>query len=220
MSGQGLTTALYIEAPVVCFRVPWAREHVETYEVAPPSTVYGCLLSYVGEELRDRHAGASVAVAMLSRPRVSTVVRTMRRYKETQIDHPNNAKPDFQQLLTDVRLAVWVRALEPEGRNDRAAPAPLAKRLADALRDPASVTRYGGLSLGESAHMVNEVRALRESDLVHARLLCRTELGRLTLPIWPDHVGSAGTAWGRFDAVPFAGGDPPLEAFVRIAPRG
>jgi CRISPR-associated protein Cas5t len=220
MEAAGQVTALYIEAPVVCFRVPWAREHLETYEVAPPSTVYGCLLSYVGEELRLRHAGAELAVAMLSRPAVSTVVRTMRRYKKPQIDDATNAKPDFQQLLTDVRLAVWVRAAGSEGARGQRAPAPLSARLAHALRDPASVTRYGGLSLGESAHMVNEVRALRVEDMVSARVLLVDPRGRLTLPVWPDHVGSAGTGWGRFSLAPLGDTNPPDTAWVRIGPPG
>ena len=43
------TVGVYICAPVASFRVPRAREYFETFPCPPPSTVYGMLLSMVGE---------------------------------------------------------------------------------------------------------------------------------------------------------------------------
>ena len=75
------TVALRVEAPLVSFRNPHAREYAETYRVPPPSTVYGMLLSMVGEERRVRHSGARLALAVLGEPTVSTVLRTVWRVK-------------------------------------------------------------------------------------------------------------------------------------------
>lgn len=73
--------SLYVSAPVCCFRRPYAREYLEAETVPPPTTVYGFLLSLVGEEERERYEGTRIAIAMLSQPAVSTVLRTAWRFK-------------------------------------------------------------------------------------------------------------------------------------------
>src|SRR6202044_1447868 len=40
---------VFVSAPVASFRVPQAREYWETLPCPPPATVYGMLLSAVGE---------------------------------------------------------------------------------------------------------------------------------------------------------------------------
>jgi CRISPR-associated protein Cas5t len=50
--------------------VSW-REYGKTYPVPPPSTVYGMLLSLVGETDAYKHCGVQLAIAMLSQPRKS-----------------------------------------------------------------------------------------------------------------------------------------------------
>jgi CRISPR-associated protein Cas5t len=65
-----------------------------------------------------------------------------------------------------------------------------------ALNDPSSVKRFGGLSLGESTHLVDEVISLK-TKANHCRMLIAEEDGDLSLPIWPDHVGSM-TRWGQY----------------------
>ncbi len=215
--------SVYVSVPVACFRAPQAREYLETLPVPPPSTVYGMLLSLVGEPDRLRHIGAELAVALVGErePARSTVLRTAWRIKDARVPLGlgNNKRPDFQELLTGVALAVFVRP----GVSETARPS-LAVRLASALDDPASVRRFGGLSLGESTHLVDEVRRLRPGDLARARRLVSDPAGDLTLPIWPDHVGSAGTHWGQFalaewlPAEPVAG--PPEDSWVAVRPPG
>ena len=207
---------LFVSAPLAAFRVPQSREYLETLPVPPPSTVYGMLLSLVGEPNRLTHAGAELALAPLGEPARSLVLRTAWRMKS--VKHPpglgDNKRPDLQELLSDIRLAVFVRA----GAREAASP-PLADRLAAALADWSSVTRFGGLSLGESSHLVDEVRPLRKGDLGRAWLLRPDPDGDLVLPIWADHVGSARTRWGRFQRAPFR--RPPDEgAWVAITPPG
>jgi CRISPR-associated protein Cas5t len=187
------TIALQVEVPIACFRQSRAREYVETYPVPPPSTVYGMLLSLVGEENRYQHCGVKLAIALLSEPEKSIVIRTFRRVKMRDIHDPSNARPDYQELLTNVEFVVWVSA-----GTDKATPT-LPERLQQAFINPASINRFGGLSLGESRDLVNAVTLLPENHTGESlRWLIQDEDGSLTLPYWVDHVGSQGTCWQRY----------------------
>ena len=96
------TLALQIEVPIACFRQSRAREYAQTYPAPPPSTVYGMLLSLVGEMNRHKHCGVKIAIALVDKPQKSTVVRTFRRFKKKDIHDPVNTRPDYQDLLTEV----------------------------------------------------------------------------------------------------------------------
>jgi CRISPR-associated protein Cas5t len=117
-----------------------------------------------------------------------------------------NVRPDYQQLLTGaspdhpfIELAVWLDSTE-----EATAGAKLEERVAVAL-DPArrhEIRRFGGLSLGESTHLVDSVSAFKPSaHSTGCRLFLAAEQGRLTLPVWVDHVGSAGTRYAVGDLV-------------------
>lgn len=184
---------LEVEVPIACFRQSRAREYAETYPVPPPSTVYGMLLSMIGEMDRYRHRGTQLAIAMLSQPQQSRVIRTFRRFKKKEISDSSNARPDYQELLTDIRFVVWVDA----GADADAVTLP--ERLQLAFQNPASVDRFGGVCLGESRDLVNAVSLLPDNGLQGSlRWLVQDENGLLTLPIWVDHVGSQGTRWRRY----------------------
>lgn len=203
---------LYVSVPVACFRVPRAREYFETYPCPPPATVYGMLLSMVGEVNRRVHEGTELAIAVLSDPQYSVVVRTLWRVKSQDdgLGQGGNRRPDYQELLTDVRLAVWLRRGEYEGSE-----IPLVQRVQDALDTPSSVSRFGGLSLGESSHLVDEISRLGP-ELTHGQLLLADEGGGVSLPIWPDHVGSA-THWGQYSLRDYDwSGKLPHEAWTTI----
>jgi len=186
---------LYVSVPVAGFRVAQAREYWETYPCPPPSTVYGMLLSLVGEPDRLVHRGAELSIALVSEPEASVLLRTQWRVKDKAVG-PGlgaNKRPDFQELLSDVRVAVWLRP----GSEETARPS-LFARVQAALKRPQELSRFGGLSLGESTHLVNEVREWRGEDIGVGRVLIPDNRGDLSLPIWPDHVGSRGTRWGQF----------------------
>lgn len=209
---------LYVSVPVACFRAPRAREYFETFPCPPPSTVYGMLLSMVGEVNRRVHEGAEIALAMLSEPDYSVVLRTMWRVKDRN-EGPglsNNRRPDFQELLTDVRFAVWVRRGEFEQSH-----VSLAQRINKAFEESSGVSRFGGLSLGESTHLVDEVSRLDGAkraglEAANNRLLLAQEDGDLSLPIWPDHVGS-NTTWGQYRLAEGTGlNDLPVSAWTAI----
>jgi CRISPR-associated protein Cas5t len=187
---------VHVTVPVACFRKGLAREYLETESVPPPATCYGFLLSLVGETDRKRHCGARVTPALIGQPPVSVVLRTVWRVKKAPLGSPGNTRPDYQQLLTGIELVIWLDSSE-----ETATPT-LEQRVQTAL-DPArraGVSRFGGLSLGESTHLVDVVELLtddRRSRLeaggAKAQTYLLAEQGLLGLPVWVDHVGSAGT---------------------------
>lgn len=184
---------LYVSVPIACFRVPRAREYFETFPCPPPATVYGMLLSMIGEVNRRVHEGTEIAIALLSEPGYSVVLRTVWRVKDRK-EGPglgNNRRPDYQELLTDTRLAVWIREGDKEN-----APKSLTARVTQAMNAPDTISRFGGLSLGESTHLIDEIKSLKDES-IRGRLLLADEEGDLSLPIWPDHVGSS-TRWGQY----------------------
>lgn len=184
---------VYVSVPVACFRVPRAREYFETFPCPPPATVYGMLLSMVGETNRRVHEGAEIAIAMLSAPSYSTVLRTVWRIRFLNVDlgRGSNRRPDFQELLTDVRFVAWVRRGVHESNEQS-----LAERLSEAFLQPSIVSRFGGLSLGESTHLVDEVKPYTQST-ERGRVLMKDDDGDLSLPVWVDHVG-ANTRWAQY----------------------
>lgn len=148
-----------VSVPIACFRKGMAREYLETYDYPPPSTCYGFLLSLVGEVDRNAHIGVRVTFALRHRSERSVILRTKWRIKNAKV-HPGvgtNRCPDYQQLLTQCDLVIWLDSSE-EPRLTEGLPT-LESRVRTAL-DPSTrgqIERFGGLSLGESTHLVNEV---------------------------------------------------------------
>jgi CRISPR-associated protein Cas5t len=212
---------LYVTVPIACFRKGLAREYLETETLPPPATCYGFLLSLVGETDRQRHAGCRVAPVLINKPAQSVVLRTVWRVKKTPLGSPGNTRPDFQQLLAPVELVIW---LDSSDEADS-----LEIRVRQALDHPETVRRFGGLSLGESTHLVDEVTPLNrylESPRFRSRkseprgqAFLLADRGRLTLPVWVDHVGSAGTRYVTGDLTDNWPIDraPQAEAMPRIA---
>jgi CRISPR-associated protein Cas5t len=213
---------LHVTVPIACFRKGLAREYLETELLPPPSTCYGFLLSLVGETDRGRHAGVRVCPVLLNQPQLSVVLRTVWRVKKTPLGSSGNTRPDYQQLLSPVDLLLW---LDSSAEMAQPPVAPLEQRVQQALAQPASVSRFGGLSLGESAHLVDEVRRFEPNHHRFADLppdgsaFLLAERGRITLPVWVDHVGSAGTRYVTGDLVRGPLLPPPLERMPRILPR-
>ncbi len=207
---------LEVTVPVACFRKGFAREYWETEEVPPPATCYGFLLSFVGERDRRRHLGARVSPGLYDRgsqaegtfalPDRSIVLRTLWRVKDrgSPPGVGTNCRPDYQELLTDVQLAIWLDS------SDEAPGVPsLEERVATALDHPERIERFGGLSLGESTHLVDQVRRIPADESRGVRLYLLADQGRLSLPVWVDHVGSAGTRYVTGDLVEDRRSSPP-----------
>src|SRR5262245_32665194 len=175
---------VYVTVPIACFRKGLAREYLETEPLPPPATCYGFLLSLVGERDRRKHVGCRVAPVLLNKPAMSVVLRTVWRVKKTPLGSPGNTRPDYQQLLSPVELVVWLDSSGETADAER-----LEQRVGRALDQPATVSRFGGLSLGESTHLVDEVKRFAPDPGQTGRAFLEHHRGRLTLPVWVDHVG-------------------------------
>ncbi len=203
--------ALYIDVPVATFRQSHAREYGKTYPYPPHSTVYGLLLSLVGEMDMQKHCGVQLAIAMLSQPAKSKTLRTLHRFKFKKEDHQGNKRPDYQEILTDIRFIVWVKSA-----TDKNNPT-LPDRLQQALLNSNSVQRWGVLFLGESDDLVNNIKLVPDDFQLESReWLLKNDNGWITLPYWVDHVNFQGTRWFRYCLEKITCQFPPESAWVTI----
>jgi len=159
--------ALTITAPFATFTNSRSREYAASYLYPPPATIYGTLLALVGETDRTRHLGVKIAIGLLSLPKSSTVLRTFKRRKKKDINDPANSRPDYQKVLCGLNLIVCVDSSEDSNR--------LETRIEQALRHPENLNRFGGLSLGESRDLIDDLRILvllgNRCKLYHALLI-------------------------------------------------
>ncbi|MEM8723132.1 MAG: type I-MYXAN CRISPR-associated protein Cas5/Cmx5/DevS [Cyanobacteria bacterium P01_G01_bin.39] len=188
-----MTVILRVDVPIASFPTSRSREYRETYPVPPPSTVYGMLLSLVGETDKYKHCGVKIAIALLSEPAKSVTLRTMRRFKKKKLNHKVNTRPDFQEILTGIELMVWVDKGEDEAKPN------LCDRITEAFKYPALVSRFSPLCLGESRDLINSVDLVSHLDSNHnLNYLIQDEYGDLSLPYWVDYLGSNNTRWLRY----------------------
>jgi CRISPR-associated protein Cas5t len=183
---------LYLDCPCTSFPRSFARDFKETYRYPPPSTIYGLLLSLVGEIDMLAHVGVKLGIGIIGNdPPISRIVRKQRHHKfgvKHLGTYPSSqfSKPNHHELLTDVQVVIDVNS------GEETATVKLEERLAIALSTPSQITRFGGLSLGESWAMVNGIRAYRETDGV-IRWLIKDNRGLIGLPVWINRETTQGT---------------------------
>jgi CRISPR-associated protein Cas5t len=200
---------LYVSVPIACFRKGFAREYLETEVLPPPATCYGFLLSLVGETDRTRHVGCRITAVLIDEPQKSLVLRTVWRIKNRKLlmGDGNNRMLAQQELLSEVKLILWLDSNEEQGGNPT-----LEDRVTDALQHPERIERFGGLSLGESTHLIDEVKPFAGNPKTEGQIFLLADRGQLTLPVWVDHVGSAETRYvvGELVSLPLIAPDPNL----------
>lgn len=188
-----MSDLLYLDCPCTSFPRSFARDYKETYRYPPPSTVYGFLLSLVGEEDLTAHLGTKIAIGLIGEDApISRIVRKQRHHKFSKSHlgtYPSSkfSKPNHQELLTDLKVVLKIDSTEENNSLK------LEERIAIALSTPTQITRFGGLSLGESWAMVNGIRPYREAD-GSIRWLVKNNRGLIGLPVWIDRK----TTRGRF----------------------
>ena len=191
---------LHVEVPYASFRKSFARSFAETYPLPPPATVYGMLLSLVGEYFRTQHDGVRLAFAFKRLPKVATTLRKLSRYKygvPSKQSSLGNA-PDFVETLCDIEFLCWIDSSNEKPAGSSQEHKTLEERLESVLTTPAGVDRRGVLCLGLSDDAVNSVGLCDQFDGNWHRLLPR-DSGAIELPVWVDHVGAANTRWRRFE---------------------
>lgn len=199
---------LQVEVPIASFRKSRAREYSESYPVPPPSTVYGMLLSLVGETNRYKHCGVKLAIAMLSIPYKSVNLRTLHRFESSTSRIP---KPELYELLANIEFIVAISGQEEEENPT------LLERIVEAIHRPEDLDRFDPLYLGESNHLVNQI--FIRSELPKDKCLywlIQDPNGDLTLPYWVDHVGSRRTRWRRYLIEEYQVEEPPEQSWTII----
>jgi CRISPR-associated protein Cas5t len=186
--------ALQIEAPYASFRKSYARSLAETYPFPPPATVYGMLLSLVGEYFRARHSGVALAFVYSQQPKIATTLRKFSRFKygvASKQSKVGNA-PDFIETLCDINFLCWVDSSAEICQEQT-----LESRIQESLQFPERVNRTGILSLGLSDDAVNDISLISEIKGKWHWLIPSTD-GDIELPTWVDHIGSIHTRWQRY----------------------
>lgn len=198
------TLCLFIEAPICAFRPRWSREYQETYSFPPPATVYGMLLSLVGVDWKEKanFIGVDMALALQEEPEKCRVFRKFRRVPQSKgkgkpdPDPLTSRRPDYQDLLLGLQFWVWLR----DGQSHHSLTSRVSAALSSEHRH--EIRRYGGLSLGESSHLVNEI-SLKPPE-GQGRFLYRDPAGYYQLPVWVHHprCGEGQSRMGRFSLMP------------------
>jgi CRISPR-associated protein Cas5t len=218
---------LRVEVPYASFRKSYARSLAETYPLPPPATIYGMLLSLVGERFRVRHEGVRLAFAFKRLPKIVTTLRKLSRFKygvPAKQSKLGNA-PDYFETLCGIEFLCWVDSSTERNNKDTMSKGDrynLEERLLAAIKSPESINRYGVLCLGLSDDAVNDISLCNNIEGEWYRLI-PSNTGLLELPIWVDHVGAANTRWQRYqlDLKPMKEFEPMADHWIEIiAPSG
>lgn len=212
-----------VEVPFASFRKSYARSFAETYPLPPPATIYGMLLSLVGERCRKRHEGVRMAFAFKKIPHVATTLRKLSRYKYgvSNKQHRLGNAPDYVETLCGVEFLCWVDSSNErvlDGQKAKVNARTLESRVVEAIKTPERIPRYGVLCLGLSDDAVNDVELCEVPNGLWLRLI-PVDCGEMELPIWVDHVGSIGTRWQRFqlESIALPADSPPAASqFIPI----
>jgi CRISPR-associated protein Cas5t len=180
--------SLQITAPFATFTNSRSREYAASFKYPSPATIYGLLLSLIGEVDRTRHLGVKIAIGILSEPKSTVLLRTFKRAKDKDINSPVNSRPDYQEVLCGLNLIICVDSSEDKNL--------LENRILETLNHPEKTERFGGLSLGESRDLVNDLRIIEQLP-VSTDWLIRNPKGE-ALPVWVDYQGSENTRWETF----------------------
>jgi CRISPR-associated protein Cas5t len=207
--------ALEVEVPFANFRKSFARAFAESYILPPPATVYGMLLSLVGERRRRSHLGTRIALGLRGTPKLATVLKKLSRLKygvPSKQSKLGNA-PDYMEVVCGLDLVLFVDSSADVGEPS------LERRLAAAVDQPDSEerSRSGVLCMGLSDDLVGAVRRYAPGASGQPpRWLINDASGPIDLPVWVDHVGSADTRWRRFSLEEGRSASPPEEAWITI----
>jgi CRISPR-associated protein Cas5t len=224
-AGKMEILTLLVEAPFCSFRPHTSRDYQDTYPFPPPSTVFGMLLSLAGVDWPEKrnYVGVKMSLALEREPGRARVLRKLRRVPQNSKGSDSLAarRPDYQELLIDVRLWVWL----DQGKEQPSEESLLSLiRIALSPIERHAIARFGGLSLGESSNLVNEI-VLNPSEVPRERLqfLVLDPKGYFSLPIWVDHPrsGKNESIRKRFDIKSFPFETPPSDdpRWITIEPR-
>lgn len=204
--------ALRLSVPFARWCRPRAGSYNESLTHPTIATVYGCLLSAVGEYDRSAHVGVRVTIGVIRQGDVSTLL--YKKIKKT--DKPlkeQDRRLDFLRTLrkvdvvTNSELLIYVDSSSEGGTR-------LEDRLVQALRDPGSVVREGVWCLGYSDDMIDDHELYTDSFPASDVFLLDDE-GDISIPVWVDHWSQKmSSVLGSFEA----NSGPPKDRVPLVTP--
>lgn len=158
---------LYIDAPMASFPRRFAHDYRETYLYPPLTTVFGCILSFIGELDITAYPIDSINVGVINKnPAISSVCIKQRnvaympggkhaKAREKSFFpgvYPSSlySKPNIKEIVVGTKIVAKIN-------NE-----PFAAKVQYCLHSESD--RFGILSLGESSAMVNCIREYRPED--------------------------------------------------------
>lgn len=195
---------IYMDIPIFFTKKPQSRcEYYESFEYPCFSTVYGALLSYIGEMDISKYEKTMMAIAIISNPEKNVVIRRISRFKNKDLTDAQNHPPIRQELYTNVKLFISIKGK-------------LEDALIKAMKNPESINRFGALCLGESECLINELREFRDNDAETGDFLVKDVNGEYGLITWHD-IAKKKNKWESFIIKKQSIKDVSEEDFVMLA---
>ena len=158
---------LYIDAPVASFPRRFAHDYRESYRYPPLTTVFGCILSFIGELDITAYPIDSVDVGVINKyPAISSICVKQRNFpympggkhaKTREKSYPPGVYPSSLYSKPNIKEIVFGTKIVAQINNES-----LAARVCYSLHSGGD--RFGVLSLGESSAIVNCIREYRPED--------------------------------------------------------
>lgn len=201
------------------WRPPMRSDYVESYVVPPPSTVYGALLSLVGETDPTRHVGCRVTASHVCH--AGTQIVLAHAWRQKTPGNPrgvgDNKTIRFEEIFHDVQIILWVDS------SDESTTPTLEQRLIQAENRRFRGRRFGIPCVGNA------------TDTIHAHQIIHNPPHQVTtfllpgpvperrrsvcMPVWVDFskYGPPNRAiTGYYVPLDTA---PPVDRMPQIAPR-
>lgn len=184
---------LYVDVPFASYTTAYSRYFLETYPLAPPSTVYGMLLSLIGEYNMRKYIGTEISIALISNPSKFKHIRTWHRYKDNKsaIGTGKNVIPKSIECLWDNKYSIWIRQGKSEHNKIS-----LCSQIKSYFDKTNIFPRQGVLSCGCSDNMINDI-SIWKNDNSKGKILTISDMADLSMPVWVDHLNNKNTVYWK-----------------------
>lgn len=197
-----MSIIIQITAPIASNRKAYANNYGESYSYISPITVYGFLLSLVGEHNIKAHENVQLAFAYKNKPEKSRLIKKQTKIKLGILGKAFSKKdsrdvegltPDYIEKLSDVNMICSIDSSREIGTKK------LEERVVEAIKHPENIFRsVGVLSLGTSDDLIDDLYLL-DSILGEKLLkLVPNKRGKFEMPIWLNHLYGIGNKFQRY----------------------
>ena len=148
------------------------------------------------------------------------MLRTVWCVTKTPLGSSGNTRPDYQQLLSNIETLIWCESSQESSRGGAQAwrsgsRRHLNRRKPSTASADSPLAKARILSMRSASSTTALVRRLPQEK---ARSFLLHPTGRMTLPVWVDHVGSAGTRYETGDLSECDLAPPPIDHMPQIRP--